>query len=143
MYKEILVPIDVEQTELAERAVAVAEDLGKLYGANITALAAIPDFDANPMVASYFPDDAGKKAHAEMCAELDRLVQTHFKDPKKVKCEVREGSARKVIVSYVEDHKIDLVVLPARKTDLSKILLGSNSSYVVHHAPCSVLVIRP
>jgi nucleotide-binding universal stress UspA family protein len=143
MYKEILVPIDMEETELTARAVAVAEDLGRHYGASITALTAIPDFNANPMVATYFPDDAGRKAHAEMCGDLDKLVNSHFKDPKKVKCEVREGSPRKVIVRYVEDNNIDLVVIPARKTDLSKILLGSNSSYVVDRAPCSVLVIRP
>ncbi len=58
-------------------------------------------------------------------------------------CSVGEGSPRKLITRYVEEHGIDLVVIPARKTNLGKVFLGSNSSYVVDHAPCSVLVVRP
>jgi len=142
MFKAILVPVDLEETELSGRAFAVAEDLGERYGATITALTAIPDFSSSPLVASYFPDDAGQRAHAQMCTELKKFIDARFKNPAKVRCEVREGSPRKVIVNYVEDHKIDLIVMPARKTDISKIFLGSNSEYVVDRAPCSVLVVR-
>ena len=142
MFKEILVPIDMEETELTGRAIAVAEDLGQHHGATITAITAIPDFSSHPLVANYFPDDAGKKAHAEACTELEKLVGARFKKPAGVKCAVVEGSPRKMIVEYVKEHGIDLVVMPARKTDISKLILGSNSAYVVEHAPCSVLIVR-
>lgn len=142
MFKEILVPIDMDETELTGRAVAVAEDLGERYGATITAITAIPDFGSHPLVASYFPDDAGRKAHDEACAELEKLVGARFKKPAGVKCAVIEGSPRKMILKYVEEHGIDLVVMPARKTNISKMILGSNSAHVVEHAPCSVLIVR-
>lgn len=141
MYKEILVPIDMEETELSGRAIAVAEDLGDRYAARITALTVIPDFNSS-MVASYFPDDAIQKAHQEICGELRKFVDKHFQHPEQVHCAVREGSARKTIIRYIEEKGIDLVVMPARKTDIGKIILGSNSAYVVERAHCSVLVVR-
>ncbi|MCP5312396.1 MAG: universal stress protein [Chromatiaceae bacterium] len=141
MFKQILVPIDLEETELSGRAIAVAEDLAAHYGAQLTALTVIPDF-SNAMVASYFPEDAIKKAHDEICGELRKFVDQRFKNPTKVYCAVGEGSPRKVIVRHVKEHSIDLVVMPARKTDISKMFLGSNSSHVVDHARCSVLVVK-
>jgi nucleotide-binding universal stress UspA family protein len=142
MFKEILLPINLEESDISGRAITVAEDLAGQYGANLTALMVIPDFNSS-MVASYFPNDALKKAHSEICVELKNFVDAHFRNPGKVRCAVGDGSTRKVIVKYIKDHGIDLVVMPARKRDLSKVLLGSNSAYVVDRAPCTVMVVRP
>jgi nucleotide-binding universal stress UspA family protein len=142
MFKEILLPINMEDTELNARAIAMAEELSERYGARLTVFTATPDFGSS-MVASYFPDDALEKAYKSACADLGKFVDTCFKNPAKVHREVGEGSPRKLIVRYVEEHAVDLVVMPARKTNLGKVILGSNSSYVVEHAPCSVLVVRP
>ena len=142
MYKEILLPINMDDTELTGRAIETAEELSERYGANLTVFTAIPDFSSS-MVASYFPEDALEKAHKATWAELQKFVDARFRKPSAVHCSVGEGSPRKLIIRYVEEHGIDLVVIPARKTNLSKVFLGSNSSYVVDHAPCSVLVVRP
>ncbi|MCB1772617.1 MAG: universal stress protein [Gammaproteobacteria bacterium] len=142
MFKQILLPINLEESDIAGRAIAVAEDFAEKYGAGLTALTAIPDFNSS-MVASFFPDDAIKKAHAEVCVDMKKFIDSHFRNPAKVHCSVGEGSTRKVIIDYVKKHHIDLVVIPARKRDIGRILLGSNSAYVVDHAPCSVMVIRP
>jgi len=143
MYKKILVPLDMEERRLNAQAVAVAEDLGAHFGASITALSAIPNFSENPLVASYFPSDAAQKAYSEACADFKKVVESQFKDPDAVKCVIVEGSPRKEIVKYVKEHGIDLIVMPARKNDLGKMLLGSNSSHVADHAPCSILIVRP
>lgn len=142
MFKKILLPINMDETKLIGRAIETAQDLTEHYGAHLTVLTTIPDFSSS-LVASYFPEDAIKNAHEETCAELKKFVDAHFKKPADVHCAVREGSPRKVIVEYIEKHNIDLVVMPARKTDISKVFLGSNSSHVVNQAPCSVLVVRP
>jgi len=142
MFKEILLPVNMDETAITGRAIETAQDLAEHHGANLTVLTTIPDFSSS-LVASYFPDDAIKNAHEETFTELKKFVDAHFKKPADVHCAVREGSPRKVIVGYVEKHNIDLVVMPARKTDISKVFLGSNSSHVVNRAPCSVLVVRP
>lgn len=143
MYKKILVPLDMEERSLNARAIELAEDLGAHYGASITALSAIPNLSENPLVASYFPNDAGQKAYEEACRDFNRVVEAHFKNPAAVKCAIVKGSPRKEIVEFVEENGIDLIVMPARKHDISKVLLGSNSSHVADHAPCSVLIVRP
>ena len=142
MFKEILIPVDMDATDLTTRALAVAEEFSERYGAKVTALTVIPDFNSS-MVANYFPENTIQKAHDQVCRDLQKFIDTHAKDPTKISCAVTEGSTRKSIVTYVEEHNIDLVVIPARKSDISKLFLGSNSSYVVDHALCSVLVVRP
>lgn len=143
MYKHILIPLDMEQSALNARAIEVAEDLATHHGASITALSAIPNFSGNPMVASYFPDDAGEQAYKDACREFRQLIDAGFKNPKAVTCTIVVGSARKEIVRYIKKEAVDLVVMPARKNDIGKVLLGSNSSYVADRAPCSVLIVRP
>jgi universal stress protein F len=142
MFKHILIPVDMDATELTNQALTVAEDFSERYGAKVTALTVIPDFNSS-MVASYFPENTIQKAHDQVCRDLQKFIDTHAKDPSKIACAVSEGSTRKRIVTYAEEHNIDLIVIPARKSDISKLLLGSNSSYVVDHARRSVLVVRP
>jgi nucleotide-binding universal stress UspA family protein len=142
MFKHILIPVDMDATELTNQALTVAEELSAHDGAKVTALTVIPDFNSS-LVASYFPENTIEKAHDQVCRDLKKFIDTHAKDPSKISCAVNEGSTRKRIVNYIEEHDVDLVVIPARKSNISKLLLGSNSSYVVDHARCSVLVVRP
>ncbi len=52
----------------------------------------------------------------------------------------------KLAYAYVKQQRIggaDLIVLGRRgRTGLAEALLGSVSNYVLHHAPCSVLVVQ-
>lgn len=142
MYMNILVPVDLQETALTERAVEVAQDIADHYSATITVLTVIPDFGM-PLVANFFPEDAMKKAHEEVCCELVRFVEKRFRDPGNVKSEVLQGSPHKLIVRYARDEGTDLIVLPARAKDISKVFLGSSSTHVVERATCSVLIVRP
>lgn len=56
---------------------------------------------------------------------------------------VGEGKPGEQIVSTVRDGEYDLVVLGQRgRNPFSELLLGSVSSYVLHHAPVSVLLVK-
>ena len=143
MYKKILLPVDLQETALSERATQVAQDLAEHYGASITVLTVIPDFGM-PLVANYFPQGAMEQAEHEVHEELKRFVAAHFKNPSAVRAIVDDGgSPHKVIVSHAEKEKIDLIIVPARGKDITKVFLGSSSTHVVERAPCSVLVVRP
>ena len=53
------------------------------------------------------------------------------------------GEAGHQLCELAQDWGADLVVVGRRgRTGLAEVLLGSVSNYVVHHAPCSVLVIQ-
>jgi nucleotide-binding universal stress UspA family protein len=53
------------------------------------------------------------------------------------------GLPGSLICQTARDWQADLIVLGRRgHRGLSEVLLGSVSNYVIHHAPCSVLVVQ-
>ena len=53
------------------------------------------------------------------------------------------GDPRQVLVEVAERERADLLVVGSRgRTGISRLMLGSVSSHVVAHAPCSVLVVK-
>jgi nucleotide-binding universal stress UspA family protein len=61
----------------------------------------------------------------------------------KVSSEVIEGSPRQVIADEAERWGADLIVMGSRGLGAwNRLLLGSVSSAVVHHAKCSVEIVR-
>lgn len=57
--------------------------------------------------------------------------------------QVAHGSPRLTICHVAEQEGVDLIVMGSRGLGaVKRLLLGSVSDYVVHHAPCSVLVVR-
>lgn len=61
--------------------------------------------------------------------------------PSELDCQI--GEAGILICEVAQNWEADLIVIGRRgHQGLSEILLGSVSNYVVHHAPCSVLVVQ-
>ena len=57
--------------------------------------------------------------------------------------DVKVGDAGKAIAQLADSWDADLVVLGRRgHRGLAEMVLGSVSNYVVHHAPCSVLIVQ-
>jgi nucleotide-binding universal stress UspA family protein len=53
------------------------------------------------------------------------------------------GDAGRTICEIAKNDRADVIVMGRnQKSMLSEIFLGSTSNYVLHHAPCSVLVIQ-
>jgi len=56
---------------------------------------------------------------------------------------VRPGPGRSLIVDIARKWHADLIVVGSHgRKGLARILLGSVSDYVAHHAPCSVQIVR-
>ena len=53
------------------------------------------------------------------------------------------GSPGRVICDVAKDWGASLIVMGRRgRTGLTELFMGSVSSYVIHHAPCSVFVVQ-
>ncbi|MCZ8054719.1 MAG: universal stress protein, partial [Microcystis sp. LE19-12.2C] len=51
--------------------------------------------------------------------------------------------AAKTICKVAREENIDLIVIGRRgRSGLGELFLGSVSNYVLHHAPCSVLIVQ-
>jgi nucleotide-binding universal stress UspA family protein len=58
-------------------------------------------------------------------------------------CRVLIGDPREVLVQEAQTERADLLVLGSHgRTGIAKLMLGSVSSHVVTHAPCSVMVVK-
>jgi len=57
--------------------------------------------------------------------------------------EVAVGDPRERLLEFAREQRADLIVMGSHgRTGVRKLLLGSVSSHVVTHAPCSVLVVK-
>jgi nucleotide-binding universal stress UspA family protein len=86
-------------------------------------------------------DDAWAAVIAEATAALERTVGVLGSAT--VETYVERGSPGQVLCDRAKSFSADVVVVGSRgRGAIRRVLLGSVSSYVVHNAPCPVLVIR-
>jgi nucleotide-binding universal stress UspA family protein len=107
----------------------------------------------NPLVGGVLPiiDDQIIKQYAQAWNEYERKwidrLQTYAAQAKArgVKAETLQnyGDSGPLICEAAKNWAADSILMGRnQKSRLNEILLGSTSNYVVHHAPCSVIVIQ-
>lgn len=89
-------------------------------------------------------DAASKKNADEAVAEAEAEIRNVFPDMGgQLTTMVIQGSPKQAIVEEAETWGADLIIMGSHGYGFwQRALLGSVSSSVVHHAPCSVLVVR-
>ena len=76
-------------------------------------------------------------------ADAKALIQKHFEGKSvDISGETLHGFADERIIAEAKSWKADLIVVGSHGRGFWGRLLGSVSTGVVHHAPCSVLVVR-
>lgn len=94
--------------------------------------------DASPVLAEIV--DAERKQLHVMLADAERRLHEAG-----LPTEVRmvEGDPRERLVEAARNERADLVVMGSHgRAGLAKLMIGSVSSHLVTHAPCSVLVVK-
>jgi len=133
----------VDASEHSYKALNAALKLSKSIGSEVTAL----------HVMEYVP-----KAHIQSQKLLDELLEGLTNNGKKVldkcllhskeagapiKTQLQKGDPASIILDVSSAGKYDLIIMGSRGLGAFKrLLLGSVSSKVVHHASCSILVVR-
>lgn len=104
---------------------------------------------ATDVYAGYLPATAEIEADARRNAENElqkigrQLGEKFAASGASVSTEVLLGSPASRIVETAEAMSADLIIVGSHGyNSLERLLLGSVSDSVVHHAPCSVLVVR-
>jgi nucleotide-binding universal stress UspA family protein len=103
---------------------------------SVSAAAASPDL-------GYLPGEMlqeQRREAEELVAEAEsELREAGFA----TEARVEVGDPREVLVSLAASERADIVVVGSHgRKGLAKLMLGSVSSHVVTHAPCSVLVVK-
>ena len=118
-------------------------DLARQSGARLTILGAVPLISQGFGVS--LPAGEGvartlEEARRALAAEKSRLAARGLTG---VETHLLEGDPVTGVVGYVEQHSIDLVVVGSRGLGApGRFFLGSVSDGILHHAGCSVLVVK-
>ena len=142
MYKTIIMPVDVFEMELSDKAVRHAEFLAQDDGV-IHLLHVLPG-SASLSLHRFAADVRRFEEHLQHEAEerLQTMVSHFTIDPSRIKQHVRFGSVRDEGNELAEELGADVVVIGSRNPSISTHLLGSNASSVIRHANLPVLVVR-
>ncbi len=157
MFKKILVALDLSQ--MRESVFAKALSMAKTHRAQLMVIHVLspgeeecpvqPDF---AMLGYFQPmNDSAVDAYHRCLQEVHRKgfnllkicahtasslgIPTQFNQP--------QGETGPAICKQAREWQADLIVIGRRgRSGLSEMFLGSISSYVLHHAPCSVLTVH-
>ena len=159
MYKKILVAMDMSEMseEVFAQALAVAQQQGKATMMLLHVLS--PEEDNSPLpippdMTELYPavgNDFTLEAWREQWEEFERqgleMLRSHGEEAARMglNVEVKQisGSPSKNICKLARDWQADLIIIGRRgRSGLKEIFLGSVSNYVLHHAPCSVLIVQ-
>ena len=125
MYKTIIMPVDVFEMELSDKAVRHAEFLAQDDGV-IHLLHVLPG-SASLSLHRFAADVRRFEEHLQH--EAEERLQTMV-------------SVRDEVNELAEELGADVVVIGSRNPSISTHLLGSNASSVIRHANLPVLVVR-
>lgn len=142
MYNTLIMPVDVFEIELSDKAIRHAEFLAQTDGM-IHLLHVLPG-SANLSLHRFAADVRRFEEHLQHEAEsrLNTMIG-HFSLPaSRIKTHVRIGSVRDVVNELATELDADVIVIGSRNPSITTHLLGSNASGVVRHAHIPVLVVR-
>lgn len=141
-------------TDGTKHSEAAAEMIFKLNLEDIIQIKIISVIDmamplAIDMYTGFLPDTteiekAARENAEKTLAETSALLKTRFENTAcRIESEILFGSPESRIVEKAEEMDADLIVVGSHGYNRwERLLLGSVSDSVIHHAPCSVLVVR-
>lgn len=140
--EKILVAVD--GSENGRKALKKAKEIGRAMNSEITILHVVNDQRNNPYIVETEYRNQIMKAYAEQGEKILKSELEMFEDYKgKVTTLLKFGESAKEIINTAEEGKYDLVVMGSRGlSTLSRMMLGSISSKVVHNIRVSVLIVR-
>ena len=138
--KEILVPTDF--SEASNHALAYAQLLGAPFDATIHVLHVVPDPHAEAWSIEATGMNLGGLLETWKTDAERRLGELKVTDMPHT-CSTKIGQPYKQIITYVEENKIDLIVMGTHgRGAIEHMLLGSVAEKVVRSARCPVLTVR-
>ncbi|NOZ54028.1 MAG: universal stress protein [Gammaproteobacteria bacterium] len=141
-YKNILIAVDLSAS--AEDVIKKAKNIADINNTKLTLIHAIDyipyiGFGEGALITPTYTipnEELIKNAKNTIDRLLNKMQLTHLD------IIIEFGAATNEIVSYANEHNVDLIVVGSHGRHGVKLLLGATANGVLHHAPCDVLAIR-
>ena len=143
-FNRILYPVDL--SEPSSRIVPYVQTVAKKFGSQIHILFAARIFDH--FTSMYVPLPSISKFEKELIEGAEKrlyeFVDEHFSEFPQTKTAVVAGDASEEIINYIQENKIDLVIMATHgRKGMDKIIFGSVAERVVKTSPVPVMVVNP
>jgi nucleotide-binding universal stress UspA family protein len=144
MYKNILLPIDLENENSWKKSLPTALDLVRHYKAKLHVLTVVPEITGigGTLMMPYFPDDWEEKLIKHARNLLKAFVDKNIPASLETTYSVARGSVYAQILAVADSRKTDLILMASHRPGIKDYLIGPNAAHVTRHAPCSVFVVR-
>jgi universal stress protein G len=140
MFKKILVPVDLADTDLAQSAIETAVSLAKASGGQVRLINVLPPTPL--MLAEYVPADFDARQRASAEEALVIVAKESGIDVGHIGVTVRQGGVYHELLEEAKAMHADLIVMSSHRPATKSYFLGSTAGHVVRYASCSVLVVR-
>ena len=140
MFKSILVPLDLADTDLARPAIATAATLSQTWSGTVRLLNVLPMTPV--MLAEYVPADFDSQQRQTSEEALAIVARESGIDAQRISTAVRQGGIYHEVLEQAKAINADLIVMSSHRPAMRTYFLGSNAGHVVRYAKCSVLVVR-
>jgi nucleotide-binding universal stress UspA family protein len=140
MFKHILVPVDLAETELAKEAIETAIGMARQSGGTVRLINILPMTPV--MLAEYVPPDFEAQQKSASEEALTIIANECGLGDGKVTSVVRQGGIYHEVLEEAKAIGADLIVMSSHRPAMRTYFLGSNAGHVVRYAKCSVLVLR-
>lgn len=137
MYKRIMVPVDLAQSDTQEKAIGVAADIARLYQAPITFVGVT---ETAPGAVARNPEEYGRKL-ADF-ARREAAERGIVADARSYVANDPAVELDDTLLEAARDVGADLVVMATHAPRLTDRLFGSHGGGVASHAGVSVLLVR-
>ncbi len=141
MFRNILVPIDLDDPAIWQRALEVAIHFARDSGARLHLITVLPEFGL-PSVAQYFPPDYEDKRKRQAMMGLEAVVKRFVPDGLRPELVVGEGTIWREILRVADERRCDLIVMGSHVPGLADYVLGANATRVAQRARASVMIVR-
>ena len=140
MFKQILIPIDLTELEIAKPALHAAVELA-LPSEGLMRLIAVETLLPASFM-EYVPPEFDRSQEERAMHALMAISAGLAVPKERISHRVRFGGIYVEILAEAEEWGADLIVIGSHRPSMATYLIGSNAKTIVRHAKCSVLVIR-
>lgn len=138
---KILLTIDLNDPQREVAAVKEAVKQSQAFDAELHVMTILPELN-NFLMQQIYNEEVGEKAHQSAEEQLKIFCQQYIPETLKPQLHVDSGIVYKEILQKAESLKVDYIVMAASRPELADYLIGPNTSRVVRHAACTVIVVR-
>src|SRR5258708_13230761 len=136
MFKSMLGPIDLADTDLGKPGIATAATLSGTWSGSVRLLNVLPMTPV--MLAEYVPADFDVQQRASSEEALTIVARESGIEAARISSVVRHDGIYHEILEEAASIKADLIVMTSHRPAMRTYFLGSNAGHVVRYGKCSV-----